>query len=181
MEKARSVLPWGWQGRGWLCCQHPGLTGTQWWWLPPLLGVSPARGTGCGHLCRLPSTSPSCLQCHQGSVPPVTGSVTATGTEVPSPLPGQALMDPGLPRMAEHQVHLSPSCWGYWWDWVPLALYLPVGLCPPCPAPVAPQGLGLHCGCQQGFASGFSTAELAAPGRHSRLYLCPLHSWLGAG
>lgn len=141
----------------------------------------PARGTGCGHLCRLPSTSPCCLQCHQRSITPLTGSVTATGTEVPSPLPGQGLMDPGLPRTVQHQVHLSPYCWGYWWDWVPLTSYLPLGLCPPCPAPVAPQGLWLHCGCQQGFASGFSIAALAAPGRHSRLYLCLLHRWLGAG
>lgn len=69
MEKARSVLPWGWQGRGWLCCQHPGLRGTQWWWLPPLLGVSPARGTGCGHLCRLPSTQPQLPAVPPGKCP----------------------------------------------------------------------------------------------------------------
>lgn len=106
----------------------------------------PARELAVGIYGDCPVPSPCCLQCHQRSVTPVTRSVTATGTEVLSPLPGQGLMDPGLPRTVQHRVRLSPYWWGYWWDWVPLTLYLPVGLGGHCyahlPCPCGTPGIG---------------------------------------
>lgn len=102
-EKARSVLPQGRRGRRWPCCQHLGL-------LRDTTVVTchrsrkchPTGAAGCGHLCRLPSTQLSAACSAAGSaVTPATGSVTATGSEVPSPLPGLGLMNPSLPTAAQ--------------------------------------------------------------------------------
>lgn len=103
MEKARSVLPQGQRGRRWPCCQHPGLLGdTTMVTCHRSHECHPAGAASCGHLCRPPSTQPSAACGAAGlAVMPATGSVTATATEVLSPLPGPNLMDPSLPTVVQ--------------------------------------------------------------------------------
>lgn len=103
MEKARSVLPQGWRGRRRPCCQHPGLLGnTTVVTCHRSHECHPAGAAGCGQLCRLPGTQPPAACSATGLAAMLaTGSITAMGTKVLSPLPQPGLTDPSLPRVLQ--------------------------------------------------------------------------------